>query len=154
MDLSYYVENYVRKTESCWLWVGLKNRGGYGVGMRKGKHFLAHRLFYALTTEKIPHGMCVLHKCDVRNCVNPDHLFIGTYADNNKDRSKKGRNGYVKGGKHPRAILSDEKVIEMRKLRNIDGLKFREIAELFGVHLTTAVYAVKGKNWPHIKESV
>jgi hypothetical protein len=81
----------VRKTDTCWLWIGHKSRPGYGALNLKGKHVRVHRFSWLLHFGEIPTGMSILHRCDVRNCVNPSHLFLGTQADNMKDAGKKGR---------------------------------------------------------------
>jgi hypothetical protein len=71
----------------CWYWIGSRDSGGYGIiGPRK-----AHRESYELFHGKIPIGMHVLHKCDIRSCINPDHLFLGTQLDNMRDCKRKGR---------------------------------------------------------------
>ena len=77
---------------SCWEWTGATNRnGGYGqIGVR-GKIIRAHRLSWVWVNNKIPKDMHVLHKCDNRVCVNPDHLFLGTQKDNMQDCVRKGR---------------------------------------------------------------
>src|SRR5690554_4431436 len=80
----------INKTDSCWLWIGRLNYSGYGVfttrvGIR------AHRFSWELHNGKIPDGMHVLHKCDVRHCVNPSHLFLGNHKDNMNDMIRKGR---------------------------------------------------------------
>lgn len=78
----------------CWLWVGAANRDGYGLfcGSRKGKaQHLAHRISWELFRGPIPQGVEVCHRCDVRCCVNPDHLFLATHTDNMADMYRKGR---------------------------------------------------------------
>ena len=85
---------YVNKTDGCWLWTGKARREGYGaVGWPKT--ISAHRLSWGLHNGPIPAGLWVLHKCDVRLCVRPDHLFLGTNLDNMRDRIKK-RRGYIR----------------------------------------------------------
>ena len=80
----------VKKTPACWVWAGVTFRNGYG---QFGRHSLAHRIAWELMYGPIPAGLCVLHRCDNPPCVRPDHLFLGTVADNNHDMCAKGRNG-------------------------------------------------------------
>lgn len=83
----------VNKTDSCWLWTGALNSRGYGAIGVNGKSVSAHRFSYETYIGEIPPGMVVCHSCDVRNCVNPEHLWVGTSADNNRDMFEKDRNG-------------------------------------------------------------
>lgn len=83
---------YVNKTEGCWLWTGKAQREGYGATVgEESKMVSAHRLSWEIFNGPIPAGLWVLHKCDVRICVRPDHLFLGTNQDNIKDRVSKRR---------------------------------------------------------------
>ena len=81
----------VNRTDDCWLWTGWKDWGGYGILTVKDKNIKAHRFSWELFFGPIPLGLKVLHKCDVRLCVNPDHLFLGTNLDNSRDMVNKGR---------------------------------------------------------------
>ena len=83
---------WVDKSGNCWMWTaGYNKKTGYGSFSLNGKNIGAHRAAWELTYGKIPDGMDVLHRCDIRRCVRPDHFFLGTQADNNKDRDAKGR---------------------------------------------------------------
>ena len=84
----------VRKTETCWIWIGHRLKKGYGLisrGRRGETPFQAHRLSYELHIGEIPDGKCVLHTCDNPSCVNPEHLFLGTEKDNTSDMMEKER---------------------------------------------------------------
>lgn len=81
----------IDKSTGCWLWTGRLTDKGYGVISLKGKDHLTHRLSYMLHFGPIPDGLLVCHACDIPNCVNPDHLFLGTVTDNNRDCAAKGR---------------------------------------------------------------
>ena len=114
----------VNKTEGCWLWTSYRNEHGYGLLSFRGvKNRRAHRIAWELTNGAIPHGLQVLHRCDVRTCVRPDHLFLGTNADNLLDCAKKGRN--------VACVLTHDQVREVRKL--LPSMKQRAIAARFGV---------------------
>ncbi len=81
----------VRKSDGCWLWSRPGWADGYGQTTFKHQRWFAHRLSYTLAVGPIPDGLFVCHHCDVRLCVRPDHLFLGTQTDNLRDASRKGR---------------------------------------------------------------
>lgn len=83
----------------CWEWNGILTRDGYGAIRAHGRMRLAHRLAYTVWSGPIPDDLCVLHKCDNRRCINPDHLFLGTRLDNTADMLSKGRGKNQKPGK-------------------------------------------------------
>lgn len=91
--LAERVWSRVTKTEGCWLWTGSKTVHGYGLvsNGHTGWAGYAHRLIYAWTFGPIPDGMEVCHRCDTPSCVRPEHLFLGTHADNMHDMAAKGR---------------------------------------------------------------
>jgi hypothetical protein len=150
------------KTEECWNWSGCISKGGYGKiteGGRYGKILIASRASWIIHFGEIPKGKFVLHKCDNRRCVNPDHLFIGTQKDNIQDMYKKRRNvAYDRSGiKNPRCKLTEKQVIEIRKnfvaytgKRNI-GSGCLYWAKKFGVNCKTVWSIINGDNWIHIK---
>lgn len=79
-------------TDECQEWDGSLN-SGYGRKSVKGKLVYVHRMVWEEENGPIPEGIHVLHKCDNKPCILPEHLFLGTLADNNRDRSLKGRSG-------------------------------------------------------------
>jgi hypothetical protein len=100
-------EKYVVKTDNdtCWGWAAAKTAAGYGVLMDKcraeGRKNIVymHRLSWTINFGEIPEGMCVCHRCDNPQCTNPDHLFLGTHAENMKDMLDKGRHVSGQAGK-------------------------------------------------------
>lgn len=81
----------IQKTETCWLWTAMTNAGGYGRIKIGRKNEIASRVSYKIYKGAIPAGMLVLHHCDNPPCVNPEHLFLGTQADNMNDMYQKQR---------------------------------------------------------------
>lgn len=104
------------KTDTCWLWNLSISAGGYGVFRIPGtkKCSTAHRVSYLIHKGPIPEGLLICHKCDVRHCVNPDHLFAGSAKRNMQDMVNKGRN---KGGfsYDPTTKQQLKELIESRK---------------------------------------
>ena len=94
----------VDETTGCRLWQESLNPDGYALLRHKGKKRSVHRISYEEFVGPIPSGLFVLHKCDVRHCCAPTHLFLGTYSDNAKDAVGKGRqkNLFKSGSEHPR----------------------------------------------------
>lgn len=136
-------ESRIVKTESCWLWKGEVSKR-YGTFRYHGEKYLAHRFSYEHFIGPIPDGMYVLHTCDVPSCCNPEHLFLGTNADNMADKCSKDRQS--RGESHPNAKLDPDKVREIRKLY-LDGIGTRRLGDMFGVNSKTIWEIVNGENW-------
>ena len=124
-------EQKFNKTDGCWIWNAATRTTGYGVFSYKGKAVTASRVSYILYKGEIPDGLHVLHTCDNRLCVNPDHLFLGTNTDNVEDRKAKNRR------------VGRLKVVDANKLADINGFlqagtySYREISRLTGVSRDT-----------------
>lgn len=126
----------VAKGDSCWLWMASVDKKGYGQinnGIKPYTMLKAHRTSWIIHKSD-PGELCVLHRCDTPACVNPEHLFLGTTADNNQDMWSKGRNRFQKS--NPSSKLSVEQVGEIRQLRS-DGIKLRDLAAQFNVAEST-----------------
>lgn len=132
----------------CWLWNAYTNKRGYGIFYPGGKRVRAHRFSYELWVGKIPEGLNVLHKCDVRNCVRPSHLFLGTNADNSADMVAKGRQ--VKGGDIISAKLTGGQVSEIRARYACGGVSQRSLGDEFAVSDATICRLINRDTWAHI----
>ena len=140
----------VEKTTTCWLWKASIGTRGYGKFGRTGRgqgweH--AHRVSWQLHYGAVPEGQLVLHRCDVRHCVRPDHLFLGTFKDNTADMFAKGRSGTI-GETHHYAKLTPEKVRWLRFNRNVPPTV---AARYFNVSRATIRDARSGKLWKHVQ---
>ena len=135
--------SYVHKTDSCWLWRGhIEN--GYGRLCFNRKDTRAHRVAWTLTHGNIPGGLLVLHKCDVRLCVRPDHLFLGTTRDNVNDAISKHR--HTRGEMHGNHKLTADDVRFIRASTESN----RSLATRFGVHITRIGHIRARKSWRHV----
>lgn len=132
------------KTASCWLFSGNIDSDGYGRLGRQGK---VHRVVYLACVGPIPEGHVIRHKCDVRNCVNPEHLETGTTQDNTNDRHMRGRTHRMRSEDMWDAKLSVEDVREIWRVHLSGGFMQKEIALVYGVHKTTINDILKKRRW-------
>lgn len=143
----------VKKTElGCWLWLPPLAVNGYGQFWVDGRMVGAHRYSYELAYGPIPehdsyHGTCVLHSCDVRPCVRPDHLFLGTNEDNSQDKVSKNRQ--AKGETNGAARLTEAQVIKIRNLA-LAGLTQKETAQRFGISQSEVSRIASRRIWKHV----
>src|SRR3990167_11524673 len=126
----------------CWVWQAGKCKG-YGRISINNQTLWAHRFSWEIRFGKIPHGMCVLHKCDNPPCCNPEHLFLGTKSENSKDRDRKGRQARQKGESHGQSKLTKRKVLLIRK----SGLSGLNLARKFSVSEGHISAIRSGKKW-------
>jgi hypothetical protein len=134
----------------CREWRGGKTDYGYGrVRLDKTKKRRAHRMMWMLINGEISEHQFVLHKCDNRLCINPEHLMLGNQSDNMTDMVKKGR--HKKGEGHSHAKLNDEKVREIRRLAKV-GQRLVDIAEVMEISPSTIHSIVNYKAWKHVAD--
>jgi hypothetical protein len=148
-----YLDTMVLKVPGgCWVWLGLLDKYGYGhlSWRRPGQPVLgkAHRAAFIVYHGE-PGSLHVCHSCDVRNCLNPDHLFLGTNAENMADKVAKDRQ--AKGTKNGCAVLTEAQVLDIRRSYVRGGLVTQaELGAMHGVNQQTVSAIVNGKQWKHI----
>ena len=158
MSENSFFDKYRDKIEKghsggCWIWTAGKLPNGYGRTNRvRAGSRLAHRAAYAAAHGTPPPNMVVRHKCDVRACVNPDHLEIGTVADNNRDTLQRGRLVSYKGARNGNSRLTDGDVISIRADFVSGDPRFgtRGLARQYGVSHQLIGKIVHREMWTHI----
>lgn len=155
----------IKEEDMCWLWKGgISKNNGYGRMKINGEMYRAHRISWEYFNEKeIPENMLICHKCDVKLCCNPFHLFLGTHQDNMHDKFIKGRNCYgEKSGRytHPETTargervgtskLNENQVIEIIQLLKSKDIKQTEIAKKFNVNKSLITKIKLGEVWVHL----
>ena len=138
----------------CWVWTA-STRNGYGQFYLDGDNLVASRVSWAITHGHIPDGLHALHDCDNRPCVNPEHLFLGSIADNNADMHRKGR-GFVPpvrvGEAHENAKLTELQVLNIRRRYAAGGITQQALADEHGVKQAYVSAIVLRKKWTHLPE--
>lgn len=154
----------VKKTSTCWLWTaGLHN--GYGTFKLNNKQYRVHRLIWEFVNGPVPKDLYVLHKCDIRNCVNPKHLFLGTAQDNIDDCIKKGRfrvssgrnhgtktmpERIARGSRHGVSKLDEKDIVNIRKYYASGNETHLSLAKKFKVTEGNIQQIVNRKTWIHV----
>jgi hypothetical protein len=144
-----------RGPDECWPWIRYRNHEGYGhFAITPGRVIGAHRAVWELTVGSIPNGLHVLHRCDNPPCVNPEHLFLGTNADNVQDSflKKRRKNRPRSGEQNNNAVLTEAAVREIRQIL-ADGTHKRgtqsALARRFRVSVNLISLIKKGRIWRH-----
>lgn len=137
-----FEDQYIPVTESgCWLWLGGIDQDGYGIMSGNKK---AHRESFRAVHGEIPAEACVCHRCDVRCCVNPSHLFAGTPLENNDDKVRKGRQIHGRRTRH--AKLTEQQVREIRTSIETSAV----LAARYGVSDVAVCCVRLKKTWRHV----
>jgi hypothetical protein len=127
----------------CWLWRGATFGSGYGRVLWEGRTYRSNRLAYILAVGPIPASLLICHHCDNRLCVNPDHLYLGTFDGNMYDKASRGRNTQRK--------LTPDTVRAMRADRAA-GATFQEISDRYSIGMTQTWRAVVGQSYRDVTD--
>lgn len=133
--------------DGCWTWTGARVRGYGQFQVRRGTTRRAHRVSWELANGAIPDDLYVLHRCDNRGCVRPDHLFLGDHLDNMRDAVQKGRMTGPRGEAQGRHILTAEQARIIKTSRETG----RVLAARYGVSESTVSKIRRGTNWAHVE---
>ena len=132
---------------ACWLWTGFLRENGYAIIGINYNEYKAHRVSYFIEHGRVDNDRLVLHRCDVRSCVNPAHLFLGTPKDNSQDAVRKKRNTRLYGEQNGKAKLTRDTVLKIRRMCKSGRMYQKTVARHFGVSEATVSYIVNGGRW-------
>lgn len=130
----------------CWIWTAVILGNGYGQYQSRGRRISAHRASYAVFVGPVPDGLFVCHKCDVRSCVNPAHLFLGTPKENSADMVSKNRVRTPRGEANGHSKLTENDIVAIRS----DDKTDRALAAKYGVSSSVVNEIRNRKAWSHI----
>jgi hypothetical protein len=133
-----FAKSIPEPNSGCRLWEACTDTTGYGLVRHNGKQRATHRLSWLVHRGAIPKGLDVLHKCDVRQCINPDHLFLGTHTDNMRDMTAKGRHGMT--------TLTED---DVRAIRAASGTQ-QALADRYNVSQSIISDIKIRKSWKHL----
>jgi len=140
------------KTTGCWEWTGCLNSSGYGNLRVCQKTITVSRLSWEIHRGPIPPDLYVCHKCDNRKCVNPEHLFLGTFQTNIADMKKKNRQ--AKGECKKSAKLKEHEVIEIIEIYATGKYTQAVLAKQYRVSEKTISAIVTGRKWKYLWEKL
>lgn len=135
--------------DDCWLWTGGKDNR-YGRFYYKNSHVRAHCLAYILTKGEIAPDKEICHSCDRPLCCNPAHLWEGTHQDNMDDMTSKGRLTGLKGERSNSVKLTEQQVLEIRRMYKTGNHSHLKLAHMFGVSEATIQHLITRRTWTHI----
>ena len=134
----------------CWEWQGGMFSDGYGAFTMDKRARKAHRVAWELENGPIPHGLVICHRCDNPACVNPSHLFPGTWAENSHDRDTKGRTCRTPGSERWSSKLTEAIVLDIRARYIPRKVTLQQLADEYGVCMQLISQIVNRKIWTHI----
>ena len=143
----FHIQKKMGYKTPCWIWGLKKEAKTYATTRLNGIPIPSNRLSWIIHFGEIPKGLWVLHKCDVRACVNPEHLFLGTRLDNIRDMVSKGRQKNMAGELSPRSILTKKQVLKIRRLAYESKMTYPEIAAMFNVSSSCINSVVSRSSW-------
>jgi len=150
-ELERFEESYIPVPESgCWLWLMAVGKDGYGRFWFEHETITPHRASFLLSNGEIPEDLCVRHSCDVRSCVNPDHLSLGTHMDNSADNVDRGRQTRHLGEKN-----GGSRITELQAIEIINSNKsVNEISQAYGLS-SSSIYRLKNKtSWKYLHDKL
>lgn len=152
--------SYVDRSGECWIWKGPVHTSGYGTFNLNKRPYQAHRVAYALAhpgatefwapIDKGSPGF-VLHRCDVRRCCNPNHLYLGSYVENMRDMISRGRHGALSGQENHASKLKNSDIPIIRKLIDDADVSQWDIARMYGVSQAVISLIKLGKTYRNVK---